>query len=218
VRLAVLSCILLSPPAVAINAGRRLFGGDATRGCSRERRTRDLFVSNNGLEVGHGREPRGTGRGISGLGQIGSADEPQELAGIAHVFEHMLFQGDQAARRGSDRAGSGGLWWRDQRLDQPRRKPCTTWFLASRFFDAGLDILADTLQNASFDPAEFERERHVVLEEIKAGLDDPERQAGQGLFRAVFDQHPYGRPIIGTEATVGRLRREDLLLSFPSAT
>jgi len=54
--------------------------------------------------------------------------------------------------------------------------------LASRFFDAGLDILADTLQNASFDPAEFDRERHVVLEEIKQGLDDPERQAGQGLF------------------------------------
>jgi len=86
--------------------------------------------------------------------------------------------------------------------------------LASRFFDAGLDILADTIQNAGFDPVEFDRERHVVLEEIKQGLDDPERQAGQGLFEAAFDQHPYGRPIIGTEATVRRLRREDLVAFF----
>ena len=145
--------------------------------------------------------------------KIGSADEPQELAGIAHVFEHMLFKGTK--RRGVGQIareveGSGGeinAW-------TSHDETVYHLVLASRFFDAGLDILADTLQNASFDPAEFERERHVVLEEIKQGLDDPERQAGQGLFRAVFDQHPYGRPIIGTEATVGRLRREDLLAFF----
>jgi zinc protease len=145
--------------------------------------------------------------------KIGSADEPSELAGIAHVFEHMLFKGTK--RRGVGQIareveGSGGeinAW-------TSHDETVYHLVLASRFFDAGLDILADTLQNASFDPAEFDRERHVVLEEIKQGLDDPERQAGQGLFRAAFDQHPYGRPIIGTEATVGRLRREDLIAFF----
>jgi len=172
-----------------------------------------IFRLDNGLEVVMEENTRYRSWHFQAWVKIGSADEPQELAGIAHVFEHMLFKGDQAARRGSDRAGSGGLWWRDQRLDQPRRNRVPPGFGQS-VFDAGLDILADTLQNASFDPAEFERERHVVLEEIKQGLDDPERQAGQGLFRAVFDQHPYGRPIIGTEATVGRLRREDLLAFF----
>ena len=145
--------------------------------------------------------------------KIGSADEPPELAGIAHVFEHMLFKGTK--RRGVGQIareveGSGGeinAW-------TSHDETVYHLVLASRFFDAGLDILADTLQNSSFDPAEFDRERHVVLEEIKQGLDDPERQAGQGLFRAAFDQHPYGRPIIGTEATVGRLRREDLVAFF----
>jgi zinc protease len=86
--------------------------------------------------------------------------------------------------------------------------------LASRFFDTGLDILADTLMNSSFDAGELERERNVVLEEIKQGIDDPERQAGLGLFQTVFDVHPYGRPIIGSENTVRKLRRDDLLAFF----
>lgn len=145
--------------------------------------------------------------------KVGSADEPPELAGIAHVFEHMLFKGTK--RRGVGQIareveGSGG------EINAWTSHDETVYHLvmASRFFDTGLDILADTLQNASFDPVEFDRERRVVLEEIKQGLDDPERQAGQGLFRAAFDQHPYGRPIIGNEATVRRLRREDLLTFF----
>jgi zinc protease len=68
--------------------------------------------------------------------------------------------------------------------------------------------------SSSFDPAEFERERNVVLEEIKQGLDDPDRVAAQSLFQTAFDVHPYGRPIIGSEATVRGMRRDDLLSFF----
>jgi zinc protease len=72
--------------------------------------------------------------------------------------------------------------------------------------------------NSSFDAGELERERKVVLEEIKQGIDDPERQAGLGLFQSVFDVHPYGRPIIGNEATVRKLRRDDISPSSPTTT
>jgi zinc protease len=172
-----------------------------------------IFRLDNGLEVVLEENHAAPVVAFQAWVKIGSADEPPELAGIAHVFEHMLFKGTK--RRGVGQIareveGSGGeinAW-------TSHDETVYHLVLASRFFDAGLDILADTLQNASFDPAEFDRERHVVLEEIKQGLDDPERQAGQGLFRAAFDQHPYGRPIIGTEATVGRLRREDLVAFF----
>jgi zinc protease len=172
-----------------------------------------IFRLNNGLEVVLEENHVAPVVAFQAWVKIGSADEPPKLAGIAHVFEHMLFKGTK--RRGvgeiaREVEGSGGeinAW-------TSHDETVYHLVLASRFFDAGLDILADTLQNASFDPAEFDRERHVVLEEIKQGLDDPERQAGQGLFHAAFDQHPYGRPIIGTEATVGRLRREDLVAFF----
>ena len=172
-----------------------------------------IFHLNNGLEVVLEENHVAPVVAFQAWVKIGSADEPPQLAGIAHVFEHMLFKGTK--RRGVGQIareveGSGG------EINAWTSHDETVYHivLASRFFDAGLDILADTLQNASFDPAEFDRERHVVLEEIKQGLDDPERQAGQGLFHAAFDQHPYGRPIIGTEATVGRLRREDLVAFF----
>lgn len=145
--------------------------------------------------------------------RIGSADEPPELAGIAHVFEHMLFKGTK--RRGVGQIareveGCGG----DINAWTGHDETVYHLVLASQFFDTGLDILADTLMNASFDPAELERERNVVLEEIKQGIDDPERQAGQGLFQTVFDAHPYGRAIIGSEAVVKKLRRDDLLAFF----
>ena len=88
--------------------------------------------------------------------KIGSADEPQELAGIAHVFEHMLFKGTK--RRGVGQIareveGSGGeinAW-------TSHDETVYHLVLASRFFDAGLDILADTLQNARRGRACFAR-------------------------------------------------------------
>jgi len=134
----------------------------------------------------------------------------------ACVRTHVV-QGDQEARCGPDRPGGGGS---GGEINAWTSHDETVYHLvlASRFFDAGLDILADTIQNAGFDPVEFDRERHVVLEEIKQGLDDPERQAGQGLFEAAFDQHPYGRPIIGTEAPCAAFAGKTSWPSFPSTT
>ncbi|HXU83481.1 MAG TPA: pitrilysin family protein [Polyangia bacterium] len=145
--------------------------------------------------------------------KVGSADEPPELAGIAHVFEHMLFKGTkkrgvgQIAQEVESAGGEINAW-------TSYDETVYHLVLAGDFFDTGLDILADTLTSSSFDAQEFERERNVVLEEIKQGLDDPDRVAAQSLFQAAFDVHPYGRPIIGSEATVRRMRRDDLLSFF----
>jgi zinc protease len=144
---------------------------------------------------------------------VGSADEPPEIAGIAHVFEHMLFKG--TARRGVgqiahevEAAGGEINAWTS--FDQ------TVYHLvlASRFFDTGLDILADALQNSSFDPGELERELKVVLEEVKQGEDNPSRVATQALFGAAFSRHPYRRPVIGYTKTVKSFTRERLLDFF----
>jgi zinc protease len=144
---------------------------------------------------------------------VGSADETPEVAGIAHVFEHMLFKG--TARRGvgqiaHDIEAAGGEINAWTSFDQ------TVYHLvlASRFFDTGLDILADALQNSSFDPAELERELKVVLEEVKQGEDNPSRVATQAMFGAAFTRHPYRRPVIGYTKTVKSFTRERLLDFF----
>src|SRR5881275_141457 len=140
---------------------------------------------------------------------VGSADETPELAGIAHVFEHMLFKGTE--RRGvgqiaQEVEASGGEINAWTSFDQ------TVYHLvlASRFFDTGLDILADALQNSSFDPEELDRELKVVLEEVKQGEDNPSRVATQALFGAAFTRHPYRRPVIGYTKTVKSFTRERL--------
>ncbi|HZS37809.1 MAG TPA: pitrilysin family protein [Polyangia bacterium] len=144
---------------------------------------------------------------------VGSADEPPELAGIAHVFEHMLFKG--TARRGvgqiaQEVEGAGGEINAWTSFDQ------TVYHLvlASRFFDTGLDILSDALQNSSFDPGELERELKVVLEEVKQGEDNPSRVATQAMFGTAYQKHPYRRPVIGYTKTVKSFTRERLLDFF----
>ncbi len=116
---------------------------------------------------------------------VGSADEPPELAGIAHVFEHMLFKGTkkrgvgQIAREVEAAGGDINAW---TSFDQ------TVYHLvlASRFYETGLDILADALQNSSFDPEELDKELKVVLEEVKQGEDNPSRVATQALFATAY--------------------------------
>jgi zinc protease len=144
---------------------------------------------------------------------VGSADEPADLAGIAHVFEHMLFKGTQ--RRGvgqiaQEVEAAGGEINAWTSFDQ------TVYHLvlASRFFDTGLDILADALQNSSFDPEELQRELKVVLEEVKQGEDNPSRVATQALFGTAYQKHPYRRPVIGYSKTVKAFTRERLLDFF----
>ena len=140
---------------------------------------------------------------------VGSADEPPELAGIAHVFEHMLFKGTE--RRGvgqiaQEVEGAGGEINAWTSFDQ------TVYHLvmASRYFDTGLDILADAIQNSSFDAGELERELKVVIEEIKQGEDAPARMATQALFGNAFSKHPYRRPVSGTAESVRRITREQV--------
>lgn len=144
---------------------------------------------------------------------VGSADEGPGEEGIAHVFEHMLFKGTatrgvgQIAQEVEASGGDINAW---TSFDQ------TVYHLvlASRYFDIGLDILADAVQRSSFDPTELERELKVVLEEIKQGEDNPSRVATQALFATAFSRHPYRRPVIGWERTVKKLSRDKLLEFF----
>src|SRR5215213_7761280 len=144
---------------------------------------------------------------------VGSADEGPGEEGIAHVFEHMLFKGTEqrgVGRIAQEVEAAGGDINAWTSFDQ------TVYHLvlASRYFDTGLDILADAVQRSSFDPGELAKELEVVLEEIKQGEDSPSRTVTQALFSTAFTEHPYRRPVIGWEKTVRSLTRERLLTFF----
>ena len=140
---------------------------------------------------------------------VGSADETRKRAGIAHAMEHMLFKGSagygvgQMARAVESAGGEINAW---TSFDQ-------TVFhvvLSSRHFDTAVDVLGDALQRPTLDADELEREREVILEEIRQTTDDPMRTVAHSLFATAFTRHPYRHPVIGTPETVMALRRRDL--------
>ncbi len=142
--------------------------------------------------------------------RVGSADELPDEAGLAHLHEHMLFKG--TARRGPGEVArgieaSGGEINAWTSFDQ------TVYHvvLASRFFAEGMDVLADAVTSAAFDPEELKREIEVVCEEIKRSQDSPHRKLSRELFASSFSRHPYGKPVIGSEESVRSFTREGIL-------
>ena len=145
--------------------------------------------------------------------KIGSADERDEEAGMCHFIEHMIFKGTEKRKvreMAREIESLGGSMNAYTSYDQ------TVYHvtLASRYGRVGLDILADAIQHSTFDAAEFEKEREVILEEIRMGEDDPGRRIFKQTMGAVFKKHPYRRPIIGDESTIGRITRDEMVKFF----
>ncbi|NTX04349.1 pitrilysin family protein [Myxococcus sp. CA040A] len=172
--------------------------------------TAQTYTLDNGLTVVF--ERRDTARAVAFQVWVraGSADERPDQLGLAHLHEHMLFKGTSRrapgdiARTVEAHGGQINAW---TSYDQ-------TVFhvvIASRFARLGLDILADAVRGSSFDAGELAREIEVVCEEIKRNEDLPARRASRQLFAAAYPQHPYGRPVIGTAASVRDFTRERVL-------
>jgi len=145
--------------------------------------------------------------------KVGSIYEEDAEAGIAHVYEHMLFKGTMTRGVGEiaqEIEGSGGDINAYTSFDH------TVYHitLASRFLSTGLAVMADAIQHSSFDPDELRKEQEVVLEEIKRGEDMPNRKLTEALFAASYQCHPYRRSVIGSEQTVKSLSREQILNFF----
>jgi zinc protease len=146
---------------------------------------------------------------------VGSADEAPKQAGVAHVVEHMLFKGSSAYGVGElTRAieGSGGEINAWTSFDHTVYHAV----LGRDFVDGAIDAIGDALTTPRVDPHELDRERQVILEEIRQGSDDPARSVAQSLFATAYVAHPYRRPVIGTAESVQRLGERDLVDFFRS--
>jgi zinc protease len=168
---------------------------------------RILFTLENGLRVVIQEDHFAPVVAIQMWVKAGSADETPDVAGAAHVHEHMIFKGTARRPVGAIAAeveSSGG------NINAFTTADHTVYHLvlASRYFATGLDILADALQNTTFDPHELGKELQVVMEEWKRGEDSPTSRAATELFRIAYSTHPYGRPVIGFRETVEALNRD----------
>jgi predicted Zn-dependent peptidase len=139
----------------------------------------------------------------------GSRCEPAETNGISHFVEHMLFKGTrsrsaQLIAREMDAIGGN--------LDAFTGKEtiCFNVKSLSDHVPVAMDILADLVLNPVFAPPDIERERGVILEEIKIDEDNPDVLVQELFTQSFWKGHPLGWPILGTTETVGRLSQNQL--------
>ena len=143
--------------------------------------------------------------------KVGSRYESDREAGISHFLEHMFFKG--SARYGGAKEiaeaieGVGGV------LNAGTDKELTMYWARVPKTKAKLaiDVLGDMLFQPLLDPAELEKERLVVLEELRMYQDSPQEYVHSLFEQISWPDHPLGRDIGGTEASVRALTRDDLL-------
>ena len=133
---------------------------------------------------------------------VGSRHEPASAAGWSHFLEHLLFKG--SGKRRSTRAISEPIESRGGALNAYTAQD-HTFFYAAAPYDAAsvvLDTIGDMFTDPLLPPREVERERGVVLEEIKMYHDDDAAFASDLAGAALWPNHPLGRPILGTPETL----------------
>ena len=139
----------------------------------------------------------------------GVRDEAPDTLGYSHFQEHMLF-------KGTDRWGPGYI---DRSVEGVGgRSNAVTSFDYTTFFmtlpadqlEAAVRILADMAFRSTFDPAEIDRERQVIFEEARIEQDNPRTALIRQLYALVFQGYPYGRPLLGTPATMSAATRDRL--------
>ena len=132
----------------------------------------------------------------------GSRHEPANLAGISHFIEHMLFKGTPS-RKPVDitRAieGRGGNF----NAFTSEESTCYYAHLPSEYLAEAVEILSDMYLNAAIPDDEFEKEKQVVIEEIRMYADEPDSVAAENLQRALFPKNSLGVPVAGSPETLG---------------
>lgn len=142
---------------------------------------------------------------------VGARHESPHLSGVSHFIEHMCFKGTRrfpTARLISQAIeGVGGM------LNAATSYESTVYWskVANIHFDRALDVLTDMARASLFDPHELEKERRVIIEEIRGTQDTPSEWVHDLIHATLWGDQPLGRDIAGHVETVSALSRADLL-------
>lgn len=140
----------------------------------------------------------------------GSAVETEEHGGASHFLEHLVFKGT-ARRSTSDIAQVIDILGGD--VDAFTGKEYTSFYahVLDEQVGTALDLLTDIVVAPRITDEDVESERGVILEEIRMVEDTPDDLVHELFVTSFWPDHPLGRPILGTEETVGRLGRRQIL-------
>ena len=146
---------------------------------------------------------------------VGTRFESPETNGIAHFLEHMAFKGTKtrSAKQIAEAVENVGGY-----VNASTSRENTAYYvrILKEDIDMGLDILADILQNSTFEAVEVDRERDVILQEIFQSHDTPDDIIFDHFQATAYPDQAVGMPILGPQEVVRDIKRENLF-SFISA-
>jgi predicted Zn-dependent peptidase len=168
------------------------------------------LVLDNGVRVVTERMPTLKSVTVGVWVNTGSRDEQPSQAGYSHFIEHMLFKGTSkrsSAEISREIDALGG------EMNAFTSRETTTYYVKvlDQQLERAVELLSDLFHHSRLAPKEIEKEKQVILEEIRMVLDDPEDLVQELHSGQVLGRHPLGRPILGREKTIRALRRQDLL-------
>ena len=140
---------------------------------------------------------------------VGSRFEDPKFSGISHFLEHLVFKGTQnySCQKIKESIEGVGGSINGFTLEEAT---CYLVKIPARYLDLALNILSDMVINPSLPEEEIERERTVILEEIKMYKDLPQSYVYDILDRLLWPNQPLGRSILGSTEAINRIKRKDL--------
>jgi predicted Zn-dependent peptidase len=160
-------------------------------------------VLDNGIRVVTKQIPQARSVAMGVWVNVGARDEKAEEGGLSHFIEHMIFKGTErrtALQIAKEFDSIGGQC----NAFTSKENTCYYAKVMDTHLDTMVDLLSDIFLNSVFDPGEVERERQVILQEIKMLEDTPDEHVHVLLAQAVWGNHPLGSSILGTPETVRR--------------
>lgn len=170
-------------------------------------------VLKNGLRVVSSTMPHTRSVSVGLYVAAGSRYEDDEIAGVSHFLEHMLFKGTKRRPTAQDISeeieGVGGI------MNAATDKELTVYWakVGHQHFERCMDVLADALLESTLDPDEIEKERQVIIEELAMTEDSPGDLAALLIDEVLWPKQPLGRDVGGSPGSVSAITR-DQIVSF----
>lgn len=145
---------------------------------------------------------------VSASVRFGSIFESEKNKGISHFVEHLMFKGTKTRKQeeiAREVEKKGGI------LNAYTSEEVTSYWnkLPSRHFKTGINIASDLILNPRFDAVEFEKEKNVIIEEIKMYHDNPQLHVLDKIKQLLY-QKPFGMSIAGKEKIIREMKIDDV--------
>lgn len=167
------------------------------------------FKINNGIRVIYKHIPEfhsvSTGIWI----KAGSRFETENISGISHFIEHLLFKGTKKRNYKQIKEAIEGVGGTFNGFTS-EEATCYWIKILGEYLELSIDVLADMIQNPLLKRKDIEKERNVIIEEINMYKDIPARYVFELFDETLYNGHPLGQPIVGTVESIKRTEKEDM--------